>query len=508
LLLTAALGVASAPVHAQERAGARPPLRPAGEVARDPRDAGFDEWNAARTEPRAVAPMILTGGRNEFVVHSVRSRERATVEQDLRRALASCASRFDITEEVQERLVTGRAFRAFDASVTGVPLLMITIVPSTSRPVGCADSAADELVLLEHGLRVTADTIPFSANDVASVEVLLGDRRIAPTLLAGGYVTRIAPEGFVALDGSGFARVYLDIDALAPRGSALPRLRLRVGTEMGSVDEFEVSPRVLDELWREVLPWRAARLLAASGDDAPVVFPTPADPELRSALEDQSARAIVAHSERILIRLDSPLLLRGDRVSALMHVGFGFSTLGDDASARVLLRRALQLEPCLRLSATAPAAGGQLLDEVRPVVRCDAVPAIQVVRWGLVPGRAQRRLDPDRFGSGFLPLALTTTSALASVVLHLKSDALFANYQRELVDPARSFEEARDMHVLANRIGVATYALWGASIAQAIYSERRLARRSAAVSDYGADQGRRVRVGPASQGFGLSLSVF
>jgi hypothetical protein len=242
--------------------------------------------------------------------------------------------------------------------------------------------------------------------------------------------------------------------------------------------------------------------------DLPVALPEPRDAELREARRSYLAGAYVDASALVLARLNNQRLRASDRTTAELQIGLTFAGLGDAAAARVVVRNALDREPCLRLPESAPVAFKALLDEVRPSYRCEPVAPMEVLRLGLIPGRAQKLLAPERPDAGFIPMALTATVALASVALHLKADQLRRDYEREIHNPVGAFEKARDAHVIANQVGALTYAVWGATVVEAVLSERRRGQRAAAVRDYGASATPRVSIAPATRGLGLSVTFF
>ncbi|MHB1298291.1 MAG: hypothetical protein ACYC0B_07170 [Gemmatimonadaceae bacterium] len=482
-------------------------------MPRDERDEGFAAWRDSVASKSVVAPYAMMGGRFDVLIQSAVAREGTDRIEHLRRGVAACAPLSGLSTDEQRRLVEDHAWREFDAAVEGMPLIAITIAPTPARRAYCAGVVRAELGLLEHGIRFGIDTLADPRHDAWAVEILVGEERIRPALVARAPVTKVAPESYIGTDGLHALRVYLAFDALdglAPGTPNLPVLRLQISTIDSAPETVEIPQEVIEDILREMLPWRARRLATASRGhrDLPVSLPEPRDALLLAAHRRYLAGDYADATATALARLDARQIRSADRTSARMQAGLTFAGHGDEAAARMLLGDAIAHEPCLTLPAAAPSAFRALLEDVRPSARCEAVSGWQVARMGLIPGRAQRRLHPERRGAGFFPLVITTGLGVTSILMHKRADEVRRQYEQNFVDPAGAFARANEAHRKANRVGAATYAVWGGSIIQAILHERRLARGTAEVRDYGANAARPVRVGAASQGLGLSISFF
>ncbi len=487
-----------------------PPFAPPADFVPDPRDAGFAEWLAAGAGGRVVAPILLSEGRYRVLIQSAVARHQpAAGPEALRRALAVCALDFRIPREAQDQLIAERAWQAFDAVMDGVPAVAITIVPAEPRPTRCFNDDSVRKVLVGYGIATGSDALGHARNDALGIGVFVGDREVAPVLVARRLVTKLAPSGFIGPDGLHNLRVYLPFDAFAPSGAAPPRMRFEVwNAEDDGPTVIEIPPEIVRELQRELMQWRIRRLAMSAPvpQGLPISLPAPRDNLLQQSRQSFLAGAYVDATASALNRLDSRFVVLDDRTSALMQVGLTFAGLGDEAAARVVLREALEREPCLSLPISAPTEFLALIKDLRPIARCEAASLGQILRLGLIPGRAQRRLRPENASAGFLPAALTGAAAVSSIVLHLRVDKLVREYETDRRNPHVAFNKAAEAHATANTVGAVAYGIWAVSVVEVIINERRRGRNARRMTNYGADAPA-VSIGPAPRGVGLSINV-
>ncbi|MBX3174729.1 MAG: hypothetical protein KF709_09970 [Gemmatimonadaceae bacterium] len=486
----------------------RPPIEPPSSISWDSRDAGFAAYRAAGAGGVVAAPFLHEGKQYLALVQSAVSRGRPGFADSLLKALERCSERLRLDAPYLARAVEGRAFQSFEQATAGQPLVSITIVPVPTRRSGCIEKKSERLVV-EAGLITSMDTLGLASQDAKSVEVFVGSTRVEPALVGSAAITRLAPA-YVDQDGLFALRVYLSAENLAPRDSTPPVLSLKVYNAEHDVPEvIAFKEELTDLLRRELLAWRAQRLATATGRTGfAVALPPPENVALRESRSSFEAGAYSDATAQAVARLAGRRLSSADRVTSGLQVGLTFAELGDEAAASMALRKVMEEEPCLALPAGAPSTTKRLMEEVRPPARCEPWPLGEVAVLGLVPGRAHRRLRADYSGSGVMPAALVLGTAIGSVALHLNADRLRKEYEAVVGDPSAEFETARSAHELANVVGVATYVVWGATIAHALWQESRYAKRIASMQVYASDAQRRVSVGVAPRGLGFSISFF
>jgi len=474
-----------APLAAQTPAA--PPRAPDGTYRAAESDAGFDEWRRSRPALEILEPRRIPLGRYQMIVRSALAREPLDLADSLHAALDACAERMEFTEQTRMRLVARHAWTAFDSVAAGQPLVSITIVPSDARPAGCAGTPQRDVLLLEHAIFVGLDTMAHQRNDVAAVAVRVGSAPMTPAILAHAAITKIAPDAFVGGNGLSAIRIYLRFDDLGRVGDQGAALTLDVFNGLDARPETLVLPRsVMDELWMEILPWRARRLSAVSVSAAlPESIPQPRDAELREARREYDAGTYADATERALTRLLTGDELTGlDRTNARWQAGVSFAALGDEAAARQLMRRAVTDEPCLRSGDGAPTIVRETLEENRPLSRCSAIPSGSVFALALVPGLAHRRLEPHRRASGLYPALFVAVGTVGAIVLQSSANSLYDEYRRDSSTPHHTYNAAQSRRSLANGVAITTWAAWGGSIAHAMFIGRRQTQRLDALEGF------------------------
>lgn len=489
------------------------PLRPEGAVPREAQDAGFAAWRDAGASGTVVAPFVAKGQRYRVLVQSAVAREREGAAESLARVVVACGASLELDDAAQRRVVAERAWQSFDAAVTGAPLVALTIVPAQGRPVPCDEPDAEALAL-EYALGFGRDTLSHPDRDALGVEVLVGGASVRPVLVGRTLVTKLAPGGYVGPDGNHAVRVYLDFAALAPQGRAAPTLAVRVWNRTDSLPEvIELPAALTDELRRELLPWRVRRLTTAGASTAalPVPLPEPRDAELREAYRSYQAGAYADASLAALARVGAKRIRPEDRATARLQVGITLAALGDAAAARTLMRDALEDDRCAWLPPTVAASIRAPMDAVTErdaPPRCTAVSTVRVVSYGLVPGLAQRRLEPDRRAAGLYPVLGTASSIALWVLFSARADDIYEEYLDAFLTPEDSYRRAQGARNIANGAAVAAWVAWGGSVLHAVMRERRFERRLDAWEAVNAPATRRASVGPSRSGAGLAIYFF
>lgn len=429
----------------------------------------------------------------------------------LRAGLAACAPAVDLRGASIDSLVAARPFAAFDAATEDHPLVEITVTPRSGRPIGCARPPAGDqasLALIAEGIYATTEPTAPLTNSVDAVELSVGGA-IHPAAAAGLVAaTRLGPGGFVGRDGLSVVRLYVPIDALVRRTGSDAPLRLRVWSAARSEPtEIELPSSLVAQVIRSTVPWRVARMRAGALPELPVSLPTPRDASLAGAHEAYLRGDYVTATRDAARRLEAPAP-REDVVSSSLQVGFTFAATGDDALARWFVHRALSVEPCLELPESAPARFRDLTNTMRPPARCGAVGARRIVLGAWYPGRARRVAFPEEATAGLVPAITAGLIATYSIALHKDADRLYAEYQREIVNPQSKYFDARTAHIRANQVGAVFYAVWAADILWSVWRDRRQEAAVDAVRNYGARAATPPRIEPARGGVGLSVVFF
>lgn len=507
-----ALGcVASAPAFAQSAAPPSPSAAPAPLDAPAGADARFAEFRASLTRPDTAAWVVYAAERHTVLIRPPHARVGSFAIALLRAGLAACAPALDLRDASIDSLVAARPFAAFDAATQDHPLVEITVTPRSGRPIGCGrppEGDQASLALIAEGIYATNEPTAPLTNSVDAAELSVGGT-IQPVAASGLVAaTRLGPSGFVGRDGLSVVRLYVSVDALVRRTGGDAPVRLRVWSAARSEPTEIVLPSSLvAQVIRSTVPWRVARMREGALPELPVSLPTPRDASLAGAHEAYLRGDFVAATRDAARRLEAPAP-REDVVSASLQVGFTFAAAGDDAVARWFVHRAMTLEPCLELPASAPARFRDLTNTMRPQARCGAVGVGRIVLGAWYPGRAQRVAFPEVATAGLVPALTAGLIGAYSIALHKDADRLYAQYRREIVNPQAKYFDARAAHIRANQVGAVFYAVWAADILWSVWRDRRQEAAVDAVRNYGARGAAPARIEPASGGFGLSVVFF
>lgn len=510
---TSVLCAAFVPSHALSQAPSAFPMNPGAPAAADARDAGFAAWVATGAAATVTAPTIVNASRYRLLVQSAVARQSQPGTDVLARVLVSCARPLGASDEAVRRATTERAWSSADALVQDRPLVAITIVPVEARPVGCEDEAVDTLALA-FAIGFGRDTTGHPSADAVSTRVLVGRDTVTPILVVRAPMTKFAPGGYVGPDGRHALRVYLAFETLVTRDTTTPSITLDIWNPTDSLPlRAELPSGLVRRLWRELLPWRLRRgaQAASTTRSLPVPLLEPSDATLREAYQSYLSGAFTDGAARALARGEARRLSATDRAIAGLQVGVTLAALGDDPAARAVMREALANEPCALLPATVPSELRAPFDAVRPsAARCVPAPASRVLRYGLVPGLAQRRLEPHRREAGLYPLLGTAGAAGLWAYFSAKASSDHSKYLATANEPAAAFADAERARQIANAAAVGIWLGWGGSVVHAVLRERRLGQR---VERWQAASsrplpGRQSSVAPASRGIGLTVAFF
>lgn len=475
----------------------------------DARDAGFAAWRDS-VGRGTTDYLVPPSGRVRVLVRSALARDRAPADSLLALALRECADVLGLGDASQRAVVGNRAWQTQETALRGLPRVALTIIPSEAQSLPCAASPRLSDVLVENGVLLGSDTLAHRRNEVATVEVLLGDDVADGIAVALEPVRKLSLGGYVGGNGLHAARLYLRFEDLvrATEGSRTGTLRLRISDGQGLTDTLDLDPRLLESLIAELLPWRARRAVAATADPAlPLPLPAPRDATLRESRLRYESRAWSEATVIALQRRDARGLSRDDRTAARMQAAVTFAGTGDVAAARVLFREALAAEPCVALPAASPAPMRALMDAERPEARCEAVPSSRLLVAGLVPGRIWSRYYGER-GFPLVELLALAGTGVASVMLHTEATRRHDAYLRAIQNADVLYSEAQTLRTGGNVMAAAFWISYVWPTIRAIREERNFARRLPALASYGADPAPPARIEPSSRGLGVAIYFF
>jgi len=486
-----------------------PPSRPTGPVSEDPRDAGYPAWRDANLTLAATSQHIVAG-RFEAVIRSPGASERARRLADLGPAIERCVERLELSEEQVATLTQRAPWAAFDALANG-PYVSVTIVPTVADGIDCNQSPPEQEALRSEALRFGAGPIAPSANNVRAVEVWRGTREIAPVLIGQAPVLKVSSQPrAIAPDNSHAVRLYLRYDDLAPTtGVDTAGLEFRIWNGVDSIPwSLRVPRATVNVLWREIVAWRLERSRAVSPQGLPINLPAAGDPAYVPARASYASGDYVSSALSALAVLDRNILPPRDRLTATVQIGITLRALGDLPASSLMFADALALEPCLGFPVTVPEEFRELARQMQPVSRCNIKSLGEIVVLGLVPGRAQRSLQPARWVGGNAVTGFTIALGVASLATYVKAQSLHKSYHVDTEDPIGSYAVAERMRARSTQLGVATYALWGGAIVHAVLAERAHTRALDDVRFFGRSDQRAVHLAPAARGIGLALHFF
>ncbi len=488
-----------------------PPSAPAPLAPPTGADAGFAAFRASLTRPDTASWVVYAAARYTVLIRPPHARSGPISVALLRAGLESCAPSVDLRESSIDSLIAARPFAAFDAATADHPFVEITVAPRSGRPISCerppeGDQAS--MALIAEGIYATNEPTAPPTSSVDAVELEVGGAVRVASIAGLVAATRLGPSGFVGRDGLSVVRLYVPIDALVRQSGGDSPLRLRVWSVARSEPtEIELPGSLVAQVIRSTVPWRVARMREGALPELPVSLPRPRDAALAAAHDAFVRGEFVSATRDATRRLDAPAP-RDDVVSSSLQIGFSFAAAGDEALGRWFVHRALAMEPCLELPETAPARFRDLTDAMRPPTRCGAVGARRILLGAWYPGRAQRVAFPEDRSAGLVPALAAGLIGVYSLSLHRDADRLYAEYNREIVNPQAKYFDARAAHIRANQVGAMVYVVWAANIAWTVWMDRRQEATVEAVRNYGVRGAAPARIEPAAGGLGLSVVFF
>ncbi|MCE9601127.1 MAG: hypothetical protein K8S21_02800 [Gemmatimonadetes bacterium] len=343
--------------------------------------------------------------------------------------------------------------------------LTLLVTRTSPNAVGCGTGDDLRATALARGFRVTTDVAYPYGTAITAVRVLRGSSSILPSGIERMPTSRITARGLLTIDGD-MVRVSVPIDSLAPAADGrVSDMEIEITiADSSTAHRIRVPWTALQEAWEQMLSDRSARLTA------------------RTAAENR----------RLLDLLARPDQGAGRGLDARVAVGVNLSTAGDLAAARAVLGRAVHDEPCLTLGEGFPVAAREIVSAVRrPADRCRASMVRTLLQATVVPGLGQTR-GTTRKAIGALVLGAVAGSLFAARSANADAKALHAEYLAvDGLDPAatarlaeRLYDRAESRRLDGRRFVAVGAALWGASLAEATWTEFRLTRRLARVQDY------------------------
>ena len=273
-------------------------------------------------------------------------------------------------------------------------------------------------------------------------------------------------------------RLYFAPDAFPPdeRGR-FATATVVVRNADSTTTSIPIDRAVFARAWRDLLPLRTARFTGAS--PARIALPAleaPHDSTLRAARSAYLTGELLRAAELASRRRDSTALSTGDQRFVALMAGSVWQAYGDTADARVEYATALDISPCLRL--TAHPAFEQVLDAVRPRdVRCTTIPLQQQLAAAFVaPGGLQWLRGQHWLGA----VAAGITGTLIVTALQREKQA-HSTYNRYMGTAAAApdylLDEANSLQHQARTLAITAAGAWLASGVVGLVSEAAHAAR-------------------------------
>lgn len=416
--------------------------------------------------PLAYAPSAVVISDGAFDV-TLLTHASANVSEGSRRMadyFRLCRDRFGVPAADSSAVARSMPWDWTTGGTADPGTLTILVGRATPNELDCRSTEGQRSYAYLRGYRVTADTAYPYAAALSGVSVVRDSQVVAPVDDERVTLTRITQRGLVTVPGA-ILRVSVPLDSIAPDSlGELHELSILVAApDLPEPHRVRIPSWALRPIWRQAL---AARARVLSGD--------------RSA--DEAA---------ILLRPDPPGVSEPRRLEARVRVGTAFADAGDVAAARVLLAEAVASEPCLTLAPAASAPAGRIVSQMtRPRARCVADMRLAVGRALLVPGLGHFDTPRRRIASVATFLAVVGTLA-ASQSTNDEAKRLYAEYRafdstvpgEATATAGKLYRKAEDTRVFGSALVVTGATIWGASILESAWAERRQQRRLARVRD-------------------------
>jgi len=367
--------------------------------------------------------------------------------------------------------------------------LTVLVTRVSDTEVECGARGSLRATALARGFRVTRDVAYPYGTAISAITVHHGSRVILPEDVERIPTSRITARGLLTIDGD-MVRITVPLDSLAPAASGrVEEMEIEVTTpDSARSHRIRVPWTAMQSLWEQVLDDRAARLDAASATE----------------------------SRRLVAQLAGPDGSAERTLDARVALGVSLGVSGDVAAARAILGRAVGDEPCLTLSGLAPVAAREIVAALtRPPDRCRASIPRALLQSTLLPGLGQTT-GTGRKVIGALVLGAVAGTLVLSQRANDDAKTLYAEYLTiDGLDPAdaaasaaSAYDRAESRRLAGRRLVLAGATLWGASIAEATWTEWRLSRRLQRVQGYdvrGRSVSAAVRSAPGHIGLALNL---
>jgi hypothetical protein len=485
-----------------------PSSKPVLRLAADPADSGFGDWRH-RPLPRhdkTPAAWTMRAGDWDFLLATPRAMDAMDTSKIIDTTLANCRGPLNISPADSAHIADAKPWAPFDSLVEDRPVLVISIMPVLRNFTECGFKNLGRPAMIRRGLRFVTDFTYDASRDPVSAVLLSRQRIMRPAELARAPVM-VMSRGGIPAHQTDQLRLYIPYDAIAPGPNGdMPRTELLIWTKAGGEpDHIPLPNNIMRAVWWDYLRWRGARLVTrdratrASLETSRrtlVHVPTPSDPGLKTALQEQKEGRDAESTTLTLERLTEPKLSTNDRRIALMSLASTFQTDDDRAAASLVADELTSMDPCALSGSDAPAAAmsdeayaglrsaGALLDHTRPGVRCTAMrPGAAFLRGIILPGYGQYSTWSHLIGLS--TGVLTVAGALTAYGFVTSADHWYARYQTNLSGYApRYFTTAVSQRNNASTVAIATGVLWLGSAIEAEWQERVHANRLAAIHDF------------------------
>lgn len=427
-----------------------------------------DSSGTLRVEPRRTLIVPRSRPRVELAFARSPSREWLAAEEARTARVPGClsAGSGDVATEGI------RPWSDYDSLTAGLAYVLVQVTPDPQNGVPCPSTGA-----------AAPGTEPLHFAVVSDVDSI--------TAKVAGRPAPIALEGQVGAGSADRAwhqtREYLPVSALEPsRLGERPRIGLSLFGGGWAPADLTVPAQWVADAWRASIPARIARLRGSGRSVTRPVLPAPRDSVLRSAYVNVAPADPAASVGMIIERSLHVPLVPDDRRFSALYVGSVLAQLGDSAGGRAQYRDALAATPCLTLPATASAAERDMLDAVRPSVRCAVVsPTRMLVRGLMLPGGGERAAGRPR--SGLAEAAVTAALFGGALFLDAQARAAHDDYlaSTSAVEAPRLLAHANTLRHSASASAVAGAVSWVAFAASSWIMERIHATNTRAGREYG-----------------------
>jgi hypothetical protein len=464
----------------------------------------------------ASLPVLHRGGRTDVLVYSSALENESVARRQLSGLVGSCRSALTISPGDSASVAELRAPAPTDAVDADASTITLSLLPVDVLQPSCGKNPVLTTLAASRGLRITFDTTRGAEPTVSGARVLRNGQEVVPLSVQRLPIIRLGNAG-LSRGAQTWLRVTLPLDAFAyPPSGDDPGFSVDVETGgSGAPDRVLVPGATVRSFWRQLLPYRAAKL---EGVAAPsLILPTPTDARLQEAHAAYGRGEMAVVARIVAGRLmDESSLSRLDRVYAYTSGAIAFEALGDRPASNVMAAELVQVEPCFDVAAEAPVAIREALRSLRrPAARCTVRGSVSTAAHALVlPGFGRPR-DPETL----LVRSLVGASVLATSVIAFQHNedgkSTYDEYVRwryfpsttgagnPAVDLYNKAEQSRQSAISFYQLSAALYI---AQAAWAVWAENRHAARVEAVRSYGRTA-RQARITPVGRDGTLGVAI-